>query len=78
MKAGTFDQRTDRCVAWSLVSLDNQGWEKVIAGHNALLARALGEQDRAKHRMAKSDEQPIKMILAQAAFEAPKDATKAP
>jgi DNA-binding HxlR family transcriptional regulator len=78
MKAGTFDQRTDRCVAWSLVSLDNQGWEKVIADHDALLACALDEQDRAKHRMAKSNEQPIKMILAQAAFEAPKDVTKAP
>ncbi len=78
IKAGTFDQRTDRCVAWSLVSLDNHGWEKVIAGHDELLAYALDEQDRAKHRMANSDEQPIKMTLAQAAFEAPRDVIKSP
>jgi hypothetical protein len=78
MKAGTFDMRSDRILAWSLLSLDRQGWEKMIKKLDALLRYVLDEQDHAKHRMAKSGEKPITMIVAQAAFEAPKSTVKAP
>ena len=78
MKTGTFDRRPDRCLAWSLLSLDRQGWKRVIAELDALHERVFAEQDRAEHRMAKSGEKAIKMIVTQAAFESPKDVIKAP
>ena len=78
MKTGTFDRRPDRCLAWSLLSLDRQGWETVIAELDALHERILSEQDRAKQRMAKSGEKAVQMVVMQAAFESPKDVIKAP
>lgn len=78
MKAGTFDRRPDRFLAWSLLSLDGQGWEKVIGQLDALLGCVLEEQDDATARMAKSGEEPIEMIVALGAFESPKDTVKAP
>jgi DNA-binding transcriptional ArsR family regulator len=78
IRAGTFDARMDRCVTWSLVSLDRQGWVKVIAGIEALAAFLLEEQERAKDRMALSGEQPVLMTVGLGAFEAPKDLAKAP
>lgn len=78
MKTGTFDRRSDRCLAWSLLSLDRQGWEKVIGDLDSLHELVLGEQDRARHRLALSGEKAIKMIVTQAAFESPKDVIKAP
>jgi len=78
MKAGTFDRRSDRCLAWSLLSLDRQGWETVVGELDALHERVLGEQDLAKYRVAKSGEKTIKMTVTQAAFESPKEVIKAP
>lgn len=78
MKAGTFDARMDRCQAWSLLQLDRQGWEKVIAGLDALRTYILEEQARAKDCMKKSGEKQVTMIVALGAFEAPGDSDKAP
>jgi DNA-binding transcriptional ArsR family regulator len=78
MKAGTFDARPDRYLAWSLLQLDQQGWEKVIAELDDLLSDVLEEQERAKVRMKKSGEKPIKMTVALAAFESARDPAKAP
>lgn len=76
--SGTFDTRTDRCLSWSLIRLDRQGWESVIAGIESLPQFIAEEQQRAKLRMAKSGETPIRMTVGLAAFEAMKDSIKAP
>jgi hypothetical protein len=78
MQAGTFDARVDRYVTLSFLSLDQQGWANVVAGIEALSALIFEEQERAKDRMAKSGEKPILLTAGLGAFEAPKDAAKAP
>lgn len=78
MASGTFDTREDRYFAWSLISLDRQGWESVIAGIESLAEFIAHEQEQAKIRMAKSGERPIKMTIGLGAFEAMKDLVKAP
>jgi hypothetical protein len=76
MRAGTFDARKDRYLTWSLFRLDQRGWEKVIAGIEALFAFIFEEQARANERMAGSDDKPIRMTVALAAFESPKEPVK--
>lgn len=78
MVSATFDAREDRYFAWSLISLDRQGWESVMAGIESLAEFISQEQEQAKIRMAKSDEKPIRMTVGLAAFEAVKDSIKAP
>jgi hypothetical protein len=77
MKVGTFDARKDRYFAWVLLSLDQQGWQKVIAGIEKLAGFLADEEVRAKNRMTASGEKPIKMTAGLAAFEAPKGVLKA-
>jgi hypothetical protein len=76
--SGTFDLRTDRCVSWSLIRLDRQGWESVIAEIESLDRFIVEEQERAKLRMAKSGEKPITMTVGLGAYEAMKETIKAP
>jgi hypothetical protein len=78
MVAGSFDARADRWLAWSLLSLDQQGWEKVTATMEALLAFILEEQERAQIRMAESGEKPVAITVALAAFESPMDSAREP
>lgn len=78
MVAGTFDAREDRYLTWSILSLDQQGWEKVVASVDVLLAFVLKEQERAKARMKKSGEKPILVTVALGAFESPLEAIKEP
>jgi len=78
MMSGSFDARGDRCFAWSLIRLDRQGWESIIAGIESLHQLIFEEQQLAKLRMAKSGEKPITMTVGLAAFEAMKDSIKAP
>jgi hypothetical protein len=78
MAAGTLDARPDRYLTWSLISLDRQGWESIIAGIESLAEFISHEQEQAKIRMAKSGEKPIRMTIGLAAHEALKDAVKAP
>lgn len=77
MSAGTFDSRDDRHLTWSLLRLDQRGWEKMIAAVDALFALILNEADRAEARMARSGEKPVRMTVALTAFESPKDSAKA-
>jgi DNA-binding transcriptional ArsR family regulator len=74
----TFDARADRYFTWFLVSLDRQGWESVIAGLESLAEFIRQEQERAKLRMAKSGEKPIRATVGLGAFEALKESIKAP
>jgi DNA-binding transcriptional ArsR family regulator len=78
MAAATLDARMDRYLTWSLISLDRQGWESVIASIESLAEFIRQEQKRAKIRMAKSGEKPTRMTVGLAAFEAFEDSIKAP
>lgn len=74
MMSATFDSRPDRYLAWCLISLDRQGWERVIAGIEDLSVFLLAEQKRARDRVAKSGAKPVLMTVGLGAFEAPRDA----
>lgn len=78
MRNGTFDAREDSCLAWSLLELDQRGWEVVTADLDALRRFAREEQDRAAERMAKSGESPVEMVIALAAFKSPKESEREP
>jgi hypothetical protein len=78
MIAGTFDMRTDRCLSWSLIRLDRQGWENVVAGIESLSRFITEEEQQAKLRMAQSGEKPIPLAVGFGAFEALKETIKAP
>lgn len=78
MVAGTFDAREDRWLAWSLLSLDQQGRGEETAGIKALFAFVLEEQERAKVRAAESGEKRVAITVALAAFESPMDSAKEP
>ncbi|MGC1852420.1 MAG: hypothetical protein WA687_08280 [Solirubrobacterales bacterium] len=73
MMSATFDTRPERYFAWSLISLDRQGWESVIAGIESLSAFLVAEKERAKKRMAKSGAKPVLMTVGLGAFQAPRD-----
>ena len=78
MLGGTFDDRHDRHFTWSLLLLDQLGWEQVIAAVEALFALIFEERESVKLRLAETGEEPIRMTVGLAAFESPKDSTKAP
>jgi hypothetical protein len=78
MVSATFDTREDRYFTWSLIRLDRQGRESVIAGIESLAEFIAHEQEQAKIRMAKSGEKPVKMTVGLGAFDALKDLAKAP
>ena len=71
MKAGTFDARTDRYLTWTLLCLDQVGWEKRIAACEEFHSFILDEAAKAKDRMACSDDSPVWMTVGLAVFESP-------
>jgi hypothetical protein len=78
MRQGTFDAREDSCLAWSLLELDQQGWDAVTEDLDALRRYARGERKRAAERMKESGERPVEMIVALAAFKSPKESEREP
>jgi len=78
MKDGIFDAREDSCLAWSLLQLDRQGWEAVLADLDALRQFVREEQERAAARTAQSGEEAVEMVVALAAFKSPKEAEREP
>jgi hypothetical protein len=78
MKAGTVDARLDRHLSWSLVLLDQHGWDNVVTALDALLTFIFEEKDAAKRRVANSGEKLIRITVVFAGFESPKDSNKAP
>lgn len=76
MVAGTFDGRVNRCLAWSILSLDQLGWKRVVAGNSALRDLVLEEEARAKVRMETSGEKALEMAIVFGAFESPMNAVK--
>lgn len=78
IEAGTFEARTDNHLSWSLLRLDQQGWENVAAAVDALVVFSCEAQEEARIRMSTTGEAPVTTTLALAAFESPKDSVKAP
>lgn len=76
--AGTFEAHLDAHLSWFVLRLDRDGWEKVVAAIDDLLAVIRREQRAAETRIAKSGEAPIMTTVAVAAFESPRQATKEP
>ncbi len=77
IKARTIDARDDRHFTWTPMLVDKQGWDAVIPKLDALFEFLFEEQARASVRLEGSGEEPIPMTVALAAFESPKDSTKA-
>jgi DNA-binding transcriptional ArsR family regulator len=78
IRAGTFDARSDRHITWSLLLLDQIGWERLIAALADQQVFIAEERERARIRLAESGETPLKMTVAMMAFESPKNSVKAP
>ncbi len=78
VEAKTIDSRDDRHFTWSPLTLDQQGWENVLARVNEVFYSLVEEQEDANARMAESGEEPIPMTVALAVFESPKDVEKQP
>ncbi len=78
MAARTFDAHPERHLSWSLLLLDQLGWERATTGVDSLLETLFEEENRAKARITQSGEEPILATVALAAFESPKDSVKAP
>jgi hypothetical protein len=76
--AGTFEAHLDAHLSWSVLRLDREGWEKVVAAIDDLLAVIRREQRAAETRIAESGEAPIMTTVAVAAFESPRQAIKEP
>jgi hypothetical protein len=72
MAAGTIIERPDSHVTWTPLSLDQQGWDRVIARVDALFYFLFEEQEAASARMAESGEEMIPTTVALLAFESPK------
>lgn len=72
MAAGTFHNRDDTCLAWSILNLDQQGWENMVGSLEKLWAFILKEQELAQVRLRRSGEEPIALAVALGAFETPR------
>lgn len=78
MRAGIFDARADRHVAWCLLNLDRRAFEQVLSELSALQKSLKAEQTRAAKRLSRSGEEPIAMSVNLAAFQSLKELEKAP
>jgi hypothetical protein len=76
--AGTIDARDDRHFSWTGFLLDQQGWDELIRGVDALFYSAFEIAEAAESRLGTGGEEPIHMTVSLAAFESPKDSAKAP
>jgi hypothetical protein len=76
--AGTFEARLDNHLSWSVLRLDQEGWEKVAAAVDALFVLIFKEWEAAEARIAKSGEKPIATTVGLAAFESPGKPIKEP
>lgn len=78
IEAGTFEARLDNHFTWSLLRLDQEGWEKLTAAVDELLSLILKEWEAAESRMAGSGQKAIPTTIALALFESPRTAIKEP
>jgi hypothetical protein len=69
--AETFDSRADRHLSWTPVVLDPARLEEQFKAMTACFDAVLEEQEKAKVRLASSEEEPTLMTVALAGFESP-------
>jgi len=69
MDAGTFDARSDRHLTWTPLVLDELGWIQVIKAVDSVFFATLQEQRAARHRLARSGEEPRFFTVHLTAFE---------
>jgi len=72
MVAGTMISHDETCLAWSILNLDQQGWERLVASLEQLHGFVLEEAGLAEARLAKSGEEPMAIVIGLGAFETPK------
>ncbi len=71
MVAGTVTRHDETCLSWAILSLDQQGWGKVLASLERLHAFIINEQELAEARLRGSGGEPIAMVVGLGAFETP-------
>jgi len=71
ISTGTYEAHLDNHMSWSVLRLDREGWRKVIAIFEELLASIDSECEEAEARIADSGERPIETTIGLAAFESP-------
>lgn len=67
----TFDERSDRALAWDTVILDEQGFGEVAKIFRQALDRTLKVSGKAEKRLAKSGEEPLLATWALLFFKSP-------
>lgn len=69
--AGTFDKRTNRHLSWTPMIVDEQGWEELQNGLEALLEKVFDIQAASAERLTAEDAPGIPVTLAMMLFETP-------
>jgi hypothetical protein len=75
--AGTFDLRDDRHLSWSIVNLDQAGWQKVSANMEKLAA-SIGEEEKSAQKRIAAGAKPLTMVVGLMATESRPGLVKAP
>jgi hypothetical protein len=71
VKAGTLDARLDRHASWSLLLLDDLGWEQVVAALDSYFRDLFKAEEAAKARLIRSGDKPMLATFVLACFESP-------
>jgi DNA-binding transcriptional ArsR family regulator len=74
MNAGTFEERTDRHLSHSPMTLDSEGWRELAKVLERVIAEAERIESQSAARLKKSDEAGIPTRLVAMQFESPSDA----
>jgi hypothetical protein len=69
--AGTMIAHDDTCLAWTILNLDQKGWERVAMSLRRLYAFVLRECELAEARLEESGEEPMAIVVGLGAFEMP-------
>jgi hypothetical protein len=70
-EASTIEARPDHHLTRAPLSLDEEGWTKLVELHRRVLEETYEIQARSNERLKESGEQPIRCISAQLCFELP-------
>lgn len=76
--SGTLDRRPERCMAWSILSLDQEGRGKLAASQDRLLAFILEEERSAKARLKDSGEEAVLVTISVGTFEPTPESLREP
>src|SRR4051812_34066817 len=70
---GTFDARADSHFTWSVIELDEQGWDELMAELDRTFKLFHELEAEAQDRLRTSGERPIPVTVSLAGFESPAD-----